>query len=113
MWRIIARLLTTIIITVCVRAADEKPVVVDGAYLKAFTVAYSDFRMLRELPPEKKDLRRYTVHFDGDPTYIVVTFIPKFPPGWFGVGGETPFGRDVSYSIYRSTNKIAKRQFGE
>jgi hypothetical protein len=85
----------------------------DGTYAMAFLSAYSDFRTLSILSPDEKKLERYRIHFKSDGQYTNVAFVPKFPPGWFGVGGQTPYGRTVVYSVQRQTNVVVKRQFEE
>jgi hypothetical protein len=95
-------------------AAQQIPdVAVDGIYLKAFLVAHDDFMTIKDLPQRKKNLRRYTVHFSSGDSQIDIVFLPKFPPGWFGAGGESPYGREVHYQIDAKTYKIKRREFAE
>ena len=88
-------------------------VVVDGALMKAFGVAFADFVQIRDIAADKKDLTRYTIIFDRNATQLMVAFVPKFPHGWSGIGGETPYGREVTYSINANSYAIMQRQFGE
>lgn len=95
------------------RDPTPSTVPVEGAYLKAFLVAHDDFVAMNDLPADKKDLQQYTIYFCRNHSRIDVVFLPKLPPGWFGTGGETPYGREVHYQIDERKYKIIRRTFGE
>ncbi len=88
-------------------------IIVKGVFLKAFIVAHDNFVAIADLPAPKKDLENYTVHIRDRRSRIEVVFLPKLPPGWFGTGGETPYGRAVHYEIDKRTYAIVKRTFEE
>src|SRR5579872_5612290 len=52
---------------------------IDGRFLRAYIVAYSDFRSLPEVKShvDWEDVRNYVVSFDEDDQSIYVYFVPK------------------------------------
>jgi hypothetical protein len=52
-----------------------------GDLLKAFDVAFSDFKNLSEIPNAKKNLDNYDVHVAKTPHFYEVVFEPHKAPG--------------------------------
>ena len=84
-----------------------------GAYLKAFTVAYEDFKKLSDLSARKKELSSYTIGMrlspDGKDYYV--TFTPVYVPPKSGVI-EMEVNRIVGYTIRISDFSITERSYG-
>lgn len=88
---------------------------ISGEYLKAFLVAYNDFRKIPDLTSIKKNLLHYRLIFSEDKGIYLIYFIPKIKPDEFDrsvrLGGETSQGRSILYEIRKRDFKISKRGY--
>lgn len=91
----------------------EKPLEMNGEQTKALIVAYQAMMTIPDLPKSKKKIQNYSVEISYTSATIVVHFVPKieFNPHLAQKGGETKFGREMSYEIRRKDFKILKRLY--
>ncbi|MDA9982401.1 hypothetical protein N9H39_06620 [Gammaproteobacteria bacterium] len=89
---------------------------IPAVYMRAWQIAYEDFRQIADLSAEQKDLKHYKIGFtENDTQYIVVLLGLALP--YIDEQGEPQgitsavFGRSVKYWIDKKTNQIAKRLF--
>ena len=87
-----------------------------GAYLKAFVIAYEDFKKIPDLPIHKKQLTNYTIGMrtssDGKNYYI--TFTPIYTPpknGIVDVERDSEMGRLVGYTIRVKDFTLVRRSY--
>lgn len=96
------------------RNPPENPaeITVPGEYMRAFLVAYDQFRIDPEISARKKIIENYTVEFSQDEQSYVVYLIPRLTAGERPLsGGETTLGKEVSYTIRKKDYKITARSF--
>ena len=87
-------------------------VTIPGEGMKAFQVAYADFRQLKELPASQKRLENYGIGLGLEGDLLTVEFVPRTAPGeQMRPGCCTSLGRSVKYYISRSNYRIVKRIF--
>ncbi|HEX8170767.1 MAG TPA: hypothetical protein VF824_09530 [Thermoanaerobaculia bacterium] len=92
---------------------DDQPQIVQGRYLKAFSVAVAAHRAIPDLTEQQRDIANYAIEFTEDRDRIYVVFIPRIPEGTFPSGGETVYGRSARYAIDKRTYRITAQTFFE
>lgn len=87
-----------------------------GIYLKAWPVAYDNFRALDELSDEQKDLKHYKIGFaENEQNYLVVfsaLLLPQIneagqPEGIL----RTTLGKSMRYEIDKQSLKVVSRKY--
>ncbi|WP_152663032.1 hypothetical protein [Arsukibacterium ikkense] len=77
----------------------------DGDVILGINSAYEDFKKFGY------EIANFTVIISAS-EILTVTFVPKFhPEEGHTLGGKTKYGRQVSYSIDRSTGSIITKNF--
>jgi hypothetical protein len=79
---------------------NQNKVTIDGAYLKAFLVAYEEHKRLKFLAAHKKRIENYKLEFSQDKQYYYVRFLPKFAPKEEPyLGFETSLGLQITHVV--------------
>ena len=104
--------------TMPTNSADQDPldkpaeVAVPGPYMKAFLVAYEDFRRDPDIPAEKKDISNYSIEFRQNAESYSIFFFARRPENEkLSPGGESSLGKDVSYTVRKSDYKVTSKLF--
>jgi hypothetical protein len=85
---------------------------IDGEYLRAFIVAYEDFKEDNSIPFDKKRIENYNIKFKQDTGSFYILFLAKRTLQEKGSkGGSSSLGQDVEYSVTKDEYKIKRKQF--
>lgn len=90
-----------------VSGADGMRLVLTGGQAKACSIAVERFSSLRENP----DIRRFHVYIADDSENYQVIFVPNKGKNDPGRGGIASAGREVHYTISKSTFQITRTSF--
>lgn len=83
-----------------------------GEYLKAFLAAYSAFTADAGIPADKRKIENYTIQFEQNEKYYLISFFAKRLPSESELdGGESQLGKDATYAIDKQTFQFFQRGF--
>jgi hypothetical protein len=92
------------------RIVPSEEIAVDGDKLKAFMVAFEDFKNDSSIPDEKKLLQNYIILFSRGRACTYVSFHAKRLESERGLkGGEATLGRDMKYCVSTINYKVTER----
>ncbi|MES2459003.1 MAG: hypothetical protein V4671_00360 [Armatimonadota bacterium] len=93
------------------------PVALEGRSLLAFNVAYKALLDTKDIAPDKKNLRNYSVIFNEDDTSQYLHFVPKSDitmnkDGTVSLVRDSErYGREVRFTVSRKTLKVTGVKF--
>lgn len=91
--------------------ADQQ--MLPGNYLAAWQISHEDFKQLKELSEEQKDLKHYRIRFGQEGDAIVVLYrallMPRIVEGKPADIMRVTFGQSIKYWISIESGKVLKR----
>lgn len=82
---------------------------ISGSDMKAVSLTVNAMSKLPDLPRTKKRIENYTIQVSKNKYYYYIHFIPNHTVGaMHHTGGENEFGREMLYTVRRSSYKIVK-----